>query len=67
MEEKPSRAAKSLTRSVPVEHVFASPPPGTRQVPVSDILGEEREALLIHNGDAYRLRITANNKLILTK
>jgi hypothetical protein len=35
--------------------------------PISAILGDQREAILIHNGDAYRLRITANNKLILTK
>lgn len=32
-----------------------------------DLLGEAREVLLIHNGDTYRLRLTSNNKLILTK
>jgi len=26
-----------------------------------------KEALLLHNGEHYRLRITGNNKLILTK
>jgi hemin uptake protein HemP len=40
---------------------------GPRQLAVSTILGADREVLLIHNGEAYRLRITANNKLILTK
>jgi hemin uptake protein HemP len=40
---------------------------GPRQIAVASILGAEREVLLIHNGEAYRLRITANNKLILTK
>lgn len=45
----------------------AKPPSGTRQIAVSTILRAEREVFLIHNGEAYRLRITANNKLILTK
>jgi len=34
---------------------------------VSDILDDSREAILEHNGQEYRLRITANGKLILTK
>jgi hemin uptake protein HemP len=34
---------------------------------VSDLLGEAREAILEHGGEEYRLRITANRKLILTK
>lgn len=31
------------------------------------LLGERRELLIRHNGEDYRLRITANDKLILTK
>lgn len=31
------------------------------------LLGEKREATIIHAGERYRLRVTANNKLILTK
>lgn len=31
------------------------------------LLGEARELVILHNGDAYRLRITRNDKLILTK
>jgi hemin uptake protein HemP len=61
-----------LTKSI--EHTRPSSPQtsgtpleGPRQVAVSTILGAEREVLLIHNGEPYRLRITANNKLILTK
>ncbi|HRE21727.1 MAG TPA: hemin uptake protein HemP [Rhabdaerophilum sp.] len=38
-----------------------------RRIEVSDLVGGRREAILIHNGEAYRLRLTANNKLILTK
>lgn len=36
-------------------------------VDVATLLGGGREALLLHDGQAYRLRITANRKLILTK
>jgi hemin uptake protein HemP len=38
-----------------------------RRLKVSDLLGGEREAILEHDGQDYRLRITANGKLILTK
>lgn len=37
------------------------------QIEVGVLLGESREAVLVHNGETYRLRITASNKLILTK
>ena len=33
----------------------------------SQLLGSDREAILEHDGQDYRLRITANGKLILTK
>jgi hemin uptake protein HemP len=36
-------------------------------VPVGDIMGGRRETVLVHNGVRYRLRITSNDKLILTK
>ncbi|ATQ70369.1 MULTISPECIES: hemin uptake protein HemP [Methylosinus] len=38
-----------------------------REIPIGELLGEAREALILHAGERYRLRITANNKLILTK
>lgn len=41
----------------------ATPP----MIDVVNLLNESREAILLHNGERYRLRITANNKLILTK
>jgi hemin uptake protein HemP len=31
------------------------------------LLGKQRQISIIHNGERYTLRITANNKLILTK
>ncbi len=47
------------------------PPPAAagrpRRLKVSELLGGEREAILEHGGQDYRLRITANGKLILTK
>ncbi len=53
-----------------VPHV-QRPPPATagrpRRLKVSELLDGEREAILEHGGQDYRLRITANGKLILTK
>ena len=40
------------------------------QTPVFDVrelLAGGREAIIIHAGERYRLRLTANDKLILTK
>ncbi|WP_323794577.1 hemin uptake protein HemP [Nisaea sp.] len=34
---------------------------------VSDLMGDNREVFLLFNGSEYRLRVTNNNKLILTK
>jgi hemin uptake protein HemP len=43
-------------------------PTGTpRRVPLSRILGNDREIVIAFNGADYRLRITRNQKLILTK
>ena len=45
-----------------------SPPGGKpRRLKVSEIMEGEREAILEHDGQEYRLRITASGKLILTK
>lgn len=38
-----------------------------RRVPLSSILGQDREIVIDFNGADYRLRITRNQKLILTK
>jgi hemin uptake protein HemP len=38
-----------------------------KRIAVSDLLSGEREAILLHDGDEYRLRLTSNGKLILTK
>jgi hemin uptake protein HemP len=37
-----------------------------RRVPSRDLLGPQRELVILHNGREYRLRLTRNGKLILT-
>jgi hemin uptake protein HemP len=48
----------------PVQRPISSQP---KRVAVRDLLGGGREAVLLHDGDEYRLRLTSNGKLILTK
>jgi hemin uptake protein HemP len=43
------------------------PPARPRLLRVSELLQGEREVILEHDSQDYRLRITANGKLILTK
>jgi hemin uptake protein HemP len=38
-----------------------------RSITSEKLFGEEQEIIILHAGEQYRLRITANNKLILTK
>lgn len=38
-----------------------------KRIAISDILVGSREAVLLHDGTEYRLRLTSNGKLILTK
>lgn len=48
----------------------ASPRPTSPPVPrflVTDLIRGGREVILVHDGQEYRLRITSNGKLILTK
>ncbi len=54
-------------RPAPIE---TRPPASGSEAPVLDVrdlLGGGREAILVHAGERYRLRITARDKLILTK
>jgi hemin uptake protein HemP len=41
--------------------------PSVPRIPVGELLGGGREAVLVHDGAEYRLRLTSNGKLILTK
>jgi hemin uptake protein HemP len=67
---------RNLLESHPADRAGSAPPrerppvdpaSGLILIDVADLLGAEREAILLHNGDRYRLRVTANNRLILTK
>lgn len=45
----------------------ASGPDAPPTIDVASLIGEGREAVILHRGERYRLRLTANDKLILTK
>jgi hemin uptake protein HemP len=55
------------------DHPTNPPPPASldaAQPPVLDVrdlLGGAKEVIILHAGERYRLRVTANDKLILTK
>ena len=40
---------------------------GTRLVELDALLAGAREIVIVHKGERYRLRVTQNSKLILTK
>lgn len=42
-------------------------PRDTRRLLSADLLAGGREAVIVHGQDEYRLRVTSNGKLILTK
>jgi hemin uptake protein HemP len=42
-------------------------PTPQKEVDVHVLIGSGREVVLVHKGERYRLRITARDKLILTK
>lgn len=42
-------------------------PPPERYVSSVSLFGADREVVIVHHGQAYRLRITKADKLILTK
>ncbi len=41
--------------------------PPVRRIDVHDLMAGGREAVLLHDSEEYRLRLTSNGKLILTK
>lgn len=38
-----------------------------RTIDSSNLFQTDQEVIILHDGEQYRLRITSNNKLILTK
>lgn len=61
--------APSKSRPIPETRAELSPSRKKRlkEIDVSTLFGEAREISLLHRGEVYSLRITANSKLILTK
>ena len=41
--------------------------PQPLSVDAATLFGGSREIIIVHNGERYRLRVTQNGKLILTK
>ncbi len=50
------------TPHTPLDHALRS-----GEITSAQLLGSRGELSIIHNGERYTLRITANRKLILTK
>lgn len=38
-----------------------------RTITSAELFGDQREIIILHAGEEYRLKITINNKLIMTK
>jgi hemin uptake protein HemP len=51
----------------PVPRPEGSPPERPRRLRSSELMSGQREILIEHAGSEYRLRVTNQNKLILTK
>lgn len=73
----PSRTGPSGTRQIEMtdppprktgqKESDPSPERKPREIDLRDLVGSDREISIVHDGERYRLRVTANNKLILTK
>ena len=51
----------------PASDAKGDKPAPAKEIDVMSLVGNGREVVLLHRGERYRLRITANGKLILTK
>ncbi|MBI5485309.1 MAG: hemin uptake protein HemP [Deltaproteobacteria bacterium] len=38
-----------------------------KRITTAELMGGQNGIIIVHDGETYRLRITSNNKLILTK
>jgi hemin uptake protein HemP len=47
--------------------IQSAKPKPIKKIALRDLLEGRREAVLLHDGAEYRLRLTSNGKLILTK
>lgn len=63
-DEQASRLPNRSVSRVRTERIAS---PMCRELDVRELVGVNQEVTLPHAGERYRLRITTNNKLILTK
>lgn len=60
-----------MTRKSPdgasIDSTGNAPNPQPIRIELASLLAGRREAIIVHNGEDYRLRVTSNGKLILTK
>jgi hemin uptake protein HemP len=64
---KPLSTPDSATPGVGPIRRNEGAPPKPRRVRIEDLLGGGRELIIEHRNEEYRLRMTSNSKLILTK
>lgn len=55
------------TPQVPPPTTLPGTTPGVRAVTSEELFQGQRELLIVHAGETYRLRLTRNGKLILNK
>jgi hemin uptake protein HemP len=58
-------AVSAAAKPAPKDSARCAPP--VPRIAIGDLLAGGREAILLHDGTEYRLRLTSNGKLILTK
>jgi hemin uptake protein HemP len=56
-----------MTMNQPTNKKRATSPEEIKEVSIEQLLNGQQELNIRHNGERYQLRITGNNKLILTK
>lgn len=61
-ERNPDTMPHSSPESLKLDSIYRAP-----RVAIEEILGAGREAIILHQGEAYRLRITSRGRLLLTK
>jgi len=58
---------KPVDNPRPPEPVRDADSDGRKRVSVRELMGDDRDIVLVHEGSDYTLRITSNGRLILTK
>jgi len=59
--------ARTLRMEANVRHPAPKSVAPGKRIDSRELLGEGREIVIVHGGEEYRLRLTSQGKLILTK